>query len=857
MLSGLRPTFVAPELDPELHIAHCITPEALDRRARGDARRRRRDDRLADLLRRGRRRGRAGRGGALARRAAGRRRGVGRAPRRSTSDLPAPALALGADLVVSSMHKVVGSLTQSAIVHLGHGDADRRGRRRPLRDARRVDEPELAAVRRRSTPPGARRDARPRAARRDDRGRWRGCASDPRDPGARRARRAARAARPACTTTTRCGSRSTCAAPARPATSSRALLREARRREHGARGRERGRRGVRHGRGRRRRRASGCGRAARHAVGRAAGRSGTREREPFAPPPPWGELAMTPREAFLGPQDVVPGREAAGRVAAESLAAYPPGIPNVLPGERLTAETLEYVQQALDHGGSLRGASDRTLRNVRVVVERVAAPAGAVAVVGGARGHRRDRARGGGQIGAGGRSSAVAGSLSAPPPRVAGVSTAAATPPMRSALGSAPRGDAAGRSGLAPHAPALEARGSRTRQARCSRAWPCSRASPPGRTNACTSRRQSVSTGASVRVTPGNQSVVDHGHGRHAGAQWQRTRAMDQSRQRSRAAAVSARHRVAEELDWTQRGRGASLRSRRWRAGRQLGVCRRRGWRTDDPHARAERRRRRAACDALRARRHRGPARSAARGGSPSPVELDGRPLAIASLARRRRSSGPFARSSRRRPVRRANFSFDDTSGGVRELPGRAARSCGALLRSSEVDAAAVRRAAWTCSPPSIRSPSTPSARSSTCSSEPLGRGRSSSRWRRERRRSAIGARHGRAGARAHIPASTTSARRRARRAGRRGDSRARRGPSCPYRPGDAARRGPSRPRARSSRARRPANRSPAGRAGCGHAQPTRSRRSACARQCAPPPPSVNAASSGSYSSSRAPSGAR
>ena len=46
---------------------------------------------------------------------------------------------------------------------------------------------------------------------------------------------------------------------------------------------------------------------------------------------------MTPREAFLGPQEVVPFDGAAGRVAAESLAAYPPGIPNVLPGERLTA----------------------------------------------------------------------------------------------------------------------------------------------------------------------------------------------------------------------------------------------------------------------------------------------------------------------------------------------------------------------------------------------------------------------------------------------------------------------------------------------------------------------------------------
>ena len=65
----------------------------------------------------------------------------------------------------------------------------------------------------------------------------------------------------------------------------------------------------------------------------------------------------------------MPVAEAVGRVAAESLAAYPPGIPNVLPGERLSAETLDYVQQALEQGGHLRGASDRKLRTLRVVVE--------------------------------------------------------------------------------------------------------------------------------------------------------------------------------------------------------------------------------------------------------------------------------------------------------------------------------------------------------------------------------------------------------------------------------------------------------------------------------------------------------
>jgi lysine decarboxylase len=105
--------------------------------------------------------------------------------------------------------------------------------------------------------------------------------------------------------------------------------------------------------------------AMRHAVGRlTAEKEGAHEH--LAPPPIWGELVMTPREAFLGPQEVVPFEQAAGRIAAESLAAYPPGIPNVLPGERLTRETLDYIREAVAHGGHVRGGSDRELKTLRV-----------------------------------------------------------------------------------------------------------------------------------------------------------------------------------------------------------------------------------------------------------------------------------------------------------------------------------------------------------------------------------------------------------------------------------------------------------------------------------------------------------
>jgi lysine decarboxylase len=90
--------------------------------------------------------------------------------------------------------------------------------------------------------------------------------------------------------------------------------------------------------------------------------------EKLAPAPPWGELVLTPREAFLGPQEVVPFAAAAGRIAAEGLAAYPPGIPNVLPGERLTEETLDFIRESLDHGGYVRGGSDRELKTLRVAL---------------------------------------------------------------------------------------------------------------------------------------------------------------------------------------------------------------------------------------------------------------------------------------------------------------------------------------------------------------------------------------------------------------------------------------------------------------------------------------------------------
>jgi lysine decarboxylase len=81
------------------------------------------------------------------------------------------------------------------------------------------------------------------------------------------------------------------------------------------------------------------------------------------------EQAMLPRDAFFGPTEDVPVGEAAGRVAAEIITPYPPGIPAVLPGERLSEPVLRYLTTGLAAGMNLPDPSDAELNTVRVVAD--------------------------------------------------------------------------------------------------------------------------------------------------------------------------------------------------------------------------------------------------------------------------------------------------------------------------------------------------------------------------------------------------------------------------------------------------------------------------------------------------------
>jgi arginine decarboxylase len=367
ILSGLRPTFAAPEIDAEFSITHCLTAETLDRA-------------LTET---------PGAAGAIVVSptyfgAVADVRSLSRVAHEHGvplvvdeawgahlhfhEALPEDALSAGADLVISSTHKLGGSLTQSAMLHLGTGAG--------LLDEYVVDR---AVTLVESTSPSALLTASLDAARRH-------AVIDGREHLEETllalvdVRRAIRELPGLDVLDERMVGRPGVHAydPLRVAIDVRGT--HATGFEIATRMRERddinlelagesvvvavfgmGEPAAKSGRR--------LVEALRHAV-EEPGQSTGPARPTLVPPPPWGPLAMTPREAFLGPQETVPIEDAIGRIASESLAAYPPGIPNVLPGERLTAETLEHIRETLREGGTLRGASDRTLRTARVAVEK-------------------------------------------------------------------------------------------------------------------------------------------------------------------------------------------------------------------------------------------------------------------------------------------------------------------------------------------------------------------------------------------------------------------------------------------------------------------------------------------------------
>jgi arginine decarboxylase len=79
------------------------------------------------------------------------------------------------------------------------------------------------------------------------------------------------------------------------------------------------------------------------------------------------EQAMLPREAFFAGTEDVDLRHAGGRVSAELVTPYPPGIPAVAPGEVYNEATIDYLEEIIAAGAFVEGAADQSLSTLRVV----------------------------------------------------------------------------------------------------------------------------------------------------------------------------------------------------------------------------------------------------------------------------------------------------------------------------------------------------------------------------------------------------------------------------------------------------------------------------------------------------------
>jgi arginine decarboxylase len=81
------------------------------------------------------------------------------------------------------------------------------------------------------------------------------------------------------------------------------------------------------------------------------------------------QTVLAPREAFFAANQTVPAASAVGRVSAELVAPYPPGIPVLAPGELITADALAALRQAAADGSRIAYAADPTLATFQVVTE--------------------------------------------------------------------------------------------------------------------------------------------------------------------------------------------------------------------------------------------------------------------------------------------------------------------------------------------------------------------------------------------------------------------------------------------------------------------------------------------------------
>ena len=91
-------------------------------------------------------------------------------------------------------------------------------------------------------------------------------------------------------------------------------------------------------------------------------RSGLMDHEYITP-----QVVLTPQEAFYADKTILPLKQSADRIAAEYVMSYPPGIPIVAPGERITKEIIGYINYAREKGCFLTGTQDPEVEQILVI----------------------------------------------------------------------------------------------------------------------------------------------------------------------------------------------------------------------------------------------------------------------------------------------------------------------------------------------------------------------------------------------------------------------------------------------------------------------------------------------------------
>ncbi len=104
-----------------------------------------------------------------------------------------------------------------------------------------------------------------------------------------------------------------------------------------------------------------------HAIRDIAEKRGIQEMKNVILIPKVPDLIVSPRDAFYGHKRVVALEESKGEICAEMIMAYPPGIPIICPGERISQDVIDYVKILKEEQCQMQGTADPYVNNIRVL----------------------------------------------------------------------------------------------------------------------------------------------------------------------------------------------------------------------------------------------------------------------------------------------------------------------------------------------------------------------------------------------------------------------------------------------------------------------------------------------------------